>query len=156
VACFGSGLDACEHLQVPPIEPWAVAFFESVVGSDALVPAVEFLDACPPKVAARVVAVLSAVAASPPPRFGGGGYWEAMHGDMNGFYEVRVGHGSFNYRLLCLLLNPLVDHENASVGPAIVCLTGFRKPVRSAAHDRDYQAAREAREEFQQTRRVAR
>jgi hypothetical protein len=72
VACFGSGLDACEHLQVP------------------------------------------------------------------------------------ILLNPLLDHENASVGPAIVCLTGFRKPVRSAAHDRDYQAAREAREEFQQTRRVAR
>jgi hypothetical protein len=70
-------------------------FFESIASANAAVPVLDFLDACPPKVAARIVAVLEAVAASPPPRFGGGGYWEAMHGDMNGFYEVRVGHGTF-------------------------------------------------------------
>ncbi len=84
-------------------------FFESAAGGETHVPAVDFLDASPPRVSARIVAVLEAVAASPPPQFGGGGYWEAMHGDMNGFFEVRVGQGNFNYRLLCVLANPLVD-----------------------------------------------
>jgi hypothetical protein len=147
---------ACKHFVMPPIEPWAIVFSESTVGADVLVPATDFLDACPPKVAARIVTVLEAVAASPPPRFGGGGYWEAMHGDMNGFYEVRVGHGTFNYRLLCVLMNPFVDLDGAISSPAIVCLTGFRKPVRSAANDRDYRAARSARDEFQRTRQVVR
>jgi len=27
---------------------------------------------------------------APPPRFSGGGKWEAMHGDMAGYYEVRA------------------------------------------------------------------
>jgi hypothetical protein len=141
---------------MPLIEPWDIVFFESIAGTDAAVPGLDFLDACPAKVAARIVAVLEAVAASPPPRFGGGGYWEAMHGDMNGFYEVRVGHGTFNYRLLCLLVNPFVDAASGASRPAVVCLTGFRKPVRSAANERDYRAARSARDEFQRTRQVAR
>jgi hypothetical protein len=133
---------------MPSIQTWGVMFFESTDGVDVLVQVTDFLDACPPKVAARIVAVLQAVAASPPPRFGGGGYWEAMHGNMNGFYEVRVGHGTFNYRLLCVLNNPFVDLDGEESGPDVVCLTGFRKPVRSAANDRDYRAARTARDEF--------
>lgn len=54
------------------------------------VPALEFLDGLPSKVAAEIHAVLDAVAAAPPPSFSGGGKWEAMHGDMAGYYEVRV------------------------------------------------------------------
>jgi hypothetical protein len=137
-------------------DPWDIVFFESTSGGDTLVPAVDFIDACPPKVGARFLAVLAAVAASPPPQFGGGGYWEAMHGEMTGFFEVRVGQGAYNYRLLCVLKNPLVDDANVESGPAIVCVTGFRKPLRSAANDRDYRAARDGRDEFLRTRRVAR
>ncbi len=44
---------------------------------------------CPTNVRATIFAVLDAVADAPPPRFSGGGMWEAMHGDMAGFYEVR-------------------------------------------------------------------
>jgi hypothetical protein len=35
-----------------------------------------------------MAAVLTAVAAAPPHRFSGGGYWEAMHGEMTGYCEV--------------------------------------------------------------------
>jgi len=47
-----------------------------------------------------MLAVLNAVAAAPPPAFSGGGYWEAMHGEMTGFFEVRVdGPGRRHFRL---------------------------------------------------------
>lgn len=49
-----------------------------------------FLNACPTKVRATMRAVLIEVAAAPPKRFAGGGYWEAMKGDMVGWFEVRV------------------------------------------------------------------
>ena len=32
-----------------------------------------------------MAAVLIAVAGAPPKKFAGGGYWEAMHGDMTGW-----------------------------------------------------------------------
>jgi hypothetical protein len=41
-----------------------------------------------PPVRAKMAAVLTAVATAPPHRFSGGGYWEAMHGEMTGYYEV--------------------------------------------------------------------
>ncbi|CCH73168.1 hypothetical protein BN11_240004 [Nostocoides australiense Ben110] len=46
-------------------------------------------------------AALIAVASAPPKRFAGGGYWEAMKGEMTGWFEVRVdGPGRHHYRLL--------------------------------------------------------
>jgi hypothetical protein len=49
-------------------------------------------------------AVLKAVSEAPPPRFSGGGYWEAMHDEMAGYYEVRVdGPKRRHYRLFCVL-----------------------------------------------------
>jgi hypothetical protein len=36
-----------------------------------------------------MLAVLNAVAEAPPPRFSGGGMWEAMHGEMAGFYDAN-------------------------------------------------------------------
>jgi hypothetical protein len=63
------------------------------------VPAIEFLEAIPEKLAAEIHAVLDAVAAAPPPSFSGGGKWQAMHGDMAGFFEVRVQGGAMNHRL---------------------------------------------------------
>jgi len=64
----------------------------------------DFLDACPTKVSATMIAVVRAVADAPPPAFSGGGKWEAMHGKMGGVYEIRVdGPNRHHYRLFCLL-----------------------------------------------------
>jgi hypothetical protein len=83
---------------------WRVHFFKRGTGANAVVPARKFLDESPAKVSAMMLAVLEAVAEAPPPAFSGGGKWEAMHGDMAGFYEVRVdGPGRVHYRLFCVL-----------------------------------------------------
>jgi hypothetical protein len=83
---------------------WDTILYATVQGS---VPAADFLDGCPPKVRGTILAVLDAVAAAPPPAFSGGGKWEAMHGDMGGYYEIRVtGPGREQFRLFCLLEIP--------------------------------------------------
>jgi len=66
---------------------WGVVYYRT---ADGRVPADEFLDRCPDKVEATVLAVLEAVRSAPPPAFSGGGKWEAMHGTMGGYYEIRV------------------------------------------------------------------
>ena len=48
------------------------------------------LNSWPSLVRAKARAVLAAVAAAPPHRFSGGGYWEAMKGQMAGWFEVRI------------------------------------------------------------------
>jgi hypothetical protein len=92
----------------------------------------EFLDDCPGTVDAQFTAVLDAVAAAPPPRFSGGGKWEAMHGTMGGWYEIRLtGPGREQLRLFCLLENGTSD-ELAGRGlprPAIAVITGMRKAL---------------------------
>lgn len=72
-------------------EPWRIHFFQRHVKDDRqrAVPANEFLDSLPDKLAAEIQAVLDAVATAPPPSFSGGGKWEAMHGEMAGIHEVR-------------------------------------------------------------------
>jgi hypothetical protein len=52
---------------------------------DQAKPGREALRSFPPGVRAKMAAVLTAVAAAPPHRFAGGGYWEAMHGEMTGY-----------------------------------------------------------------------
>lgn len=85
------------------IEPWDVVYY---LTDDEIVPADEFLDGCPTKVSAQFAAVLDDVAEAPPPRYSGGGRWEAMHGSMGGYYEVRAqGPKREQFRLLCILEN---------------------------------------------------
>ncbi len=115
-------------------------------------PTIQFLDGLPPKVAAEVHAVLDAVAEAPPPTFAGGGKWETMHGDMDGFYEVRVQGGGMNHRLLCLLIRDADDLG----GPSIVCLGGLSKPRREKADPKDYRRIKGYREEFERHRKVIR
>lgn len=113
-------------------------------------PALDFLNALPVKVAAEIHAVLDAVAAAPPPSFSGGGKWEAMHDDLAGCYEVRVQGGGRNHRLFCIL-----DREGIDLGgPSIVCLGGLSKPRRSAANPRDYKRVTQFRSEFERRRTV--
>src|ERR1017187_1337672 len=82
---------------------WDVIFYETQSGD---VPAADFLDGCPARVRGTILAVLDAVAAAPPPSFSGGGKWEAMHGSMGGYYEIRLtGPGREQFRLFCILEN---------------------------------------------------
>jgi hypothetical protein len=119
--------------------PWLIHFFQRHPKDDPAqsVPASEFLEACPIKVRAMFVAVLRAVAEAPPPMFSGGGKWEAMHGNMAGFYEVRVdGPKRHHYRLFCLL-----EREGLPLGlggPSIVLITGKQKPFMTTLTAKDY------------------
>jgi hypothetical protein len=132
-----SGSDHAGHV------PWAIIYFKT---SEETVPALKFLDECPGTLDAQFMAVLDAVAAAPPPRFSGGGKWEAMHGDMSGFYEIRLsGPRREQFRLFCLLENGTKD-ELARRGlqqPAIAVITGMRKPWRTAFSDHDYRHVQE-------------
>jgi hypothetical protein len=124
-------------------DPWLVHFFRRHQGDDPKqsVPAREFLDACPKGVRAKIVAALVAVAAAPPHAFSGGGYWEAMHGDMSGYYEVRIdGPQRRHFRLFCLL-----EREGRDLGlggPSIVLLTGMAKEFRTVFSNADYAKVR--------------
>jgi len=104
-------------------------------------PAETFLDACPAKVDATFNAVLEAVRAAPPPAFSGGGKWEAMHGTMAGYYEVRVtGPGRRHYRLFCILDNGTKQElaERGFAAPQIAVINGMVKPNAALFSDREY------------------
>jgi hypothetical protein len=109
------------------------------------VPGREFLALCSSKVRAAMRAVLVAVAEAPPHRFAGGGYWEAMKGDMAGWFEVRVdGPKRHHYRLFCLID---LDAHNADK-PLLVVVTGLDKPFRTELGDADYAEVRTLGKEF--------
>lgn len=85
----------------------------------------EFFNALPAKVQAKLTSILEAVATAPPGRFAGGGYWEAMHGQIRGFYEIRTDFQKMHYRLICLL-----DYEAiGSSGPLLVIVAGLSKSI---------------------------
>lgn len=102
-------------------------------------------DVCPPGVRAKFVAVLNAVAEAPPKRFAGGGAWEAMHGDMTGWFEVRKdGPKRHHYRLFCLL-----DYEAQGVDkPLLVVIDGRDKPFHTELSSADYEAVRALGDEY--------
>ena len=142
-----------EPVTPSPAAPWRIHFFQRHVGDDVgqSVPARDFLEACPEKVRAMMLAVVKAVADAPPPQFAGGGKWEAMHGDMSGFYEVRVdGPNRHHYRLFCVL-----ERDGASVGlggPSLVLITGKDKPFRTVLSTQDYADVRRLGNEFRSRR----
>jgi hypothetical protein len=145
---------------VPSVDrtpPWSVVYYEA---SDGTVPALEFLDGCPGKLEGEFTAVLDAVADAPPPQFSGGGKWEAMHGEMTGYHEIRLtGPGREQFRLFCLLENAS-DEELRRRGltkPAIAVLAGRRKPWRTILSAADYRAVKKLGEDHkrQHPRRIA-
>jgi hypothetical protein len=136
---------------------WDIVFYATAEGS---VPGADFLDGCPAKVRGTILAVLDAVAAAPPPAFSGGGKWEAMHGDMGGYYEIRVtGPGREQFRLFCLLEN--ADAPTLAVrglrGPAIAVIAGMRKQSGTIFSGRDYAKVRKLGSDHtaRQPRRIA-
>lgn len=120
---------------------WGVAYYRAADGS---IPADDFLDRCPTKVEATILAVLEAVRSAPPPAFSGGGKWEAMHGSMAGYYEIRVtGPGRKHYRLFCLLENG-IDQELKARGfsqPQIAVINGLVKPNATLFTEAEYRRA---------------
>jgi len=136
---------------------WDIVFYATTEGS---VPGADFLDSCPPKVRGTILAVLDAVAAAPPPAFSGGGKWEAMHGNMGGYYEIRVtGPGREQFRLFCLLEN--ADTPTLAVrglrGPVIAVIAGMRKKSGTIFSERDYATVRRLGRDYtaQTPRRIA-
>lgn len=85
-------------------------------------------------------AVIIAVAEAPPKSFSGGGYWEAMHGDMSGWFEIRVDgpQKKMHYRLFCRL-----DYKAEGIQkPLLVIIDGRCKPVGTTLDEEDYAAVR--------------
>ena len=78
---------------------------------------------------------------APPPAFSGGGKWEAMHGSMGGYYEIRVtGPGRRQYRLFCRLENGTPEElvERGFAEPQIVVISGMDKASGRVFSDADY------------------
>jgi hypothetical protein len=128
-------------------DPHDVVFFRRHGDDDRhqRTPGREFLNACPIKVRATMRAVLAEVAAAPPKRFAGGGYWEALRGEMSGWFEVRVdGPSRHHYRLFCRL-----DYQAQGVDKPllVVVIDGRDKPFRTVLADRDHRAIRALGEE---------
>ncbi|WP_052466321.1 hypothetical protein [Mobilicoccus massiliensis] len=130
-----------------PDDPHDIVYFRRHVNDDPAQaePGREALRSWPRSVRAKANAVLIAVATAPPKRFAGGGYWEAMKGDMRGWFEVRVdGPKRHHYRLFCLL-----DYEaKGQEKPLLVIIDGRDKPFRSTLSDADYAEVRSMGEEY--------
>jgi hypothetical protein len=117
---------------------WGIVYYATATGA---VPAEDYLDSCPRKVEATLLAVLEAVRAAPPPAFSGGGKWEAMHGTMRGYYEIRAtGPRRSQHRLFCILENgtPAELAARGFDGPHIVVINGMTKPNVTLFSDREY------------------
>lgn len=117
---------------------WGVVYYQTPSGQ---IPAHEFLLDCPVGVRAKLLAVLEVVRAAPPPAFSGGGKWEAMHGRMNGYYEIRcTGPKRRHYRLYCMLDNGTAQ-ELAQRGfdrPQIAVINGLAKANGTLFTDAEY------------------
>lgn len=112
------------------LQPFEVMYFDGKTGK--LPNPREFLATCPVPVRAKFFAVLKAVSEAPPPRFSGGGYWEAMHGAMAGWYEIRLtGPGREQFRVFCVLRSS-----------RLIVVTGMRKRNGEVFDRRDYERIR--------------
>jgi hypothetical protein len=125
-----------------------IVFFRRYLDDDSAetMPGREFLrEVCPPGVRAKFNAILNAVAAAPPKRFAGGGAWEAMHGDMTGWFEARAnGPRRHHYRLFCLL-----DYDADGLDtPLLVVIDGRDKPFHTELSEADYAAVRALGDEY--------
>jgi hypothetical protein len=141
----------------PTHTSWGIEFFQRHPSEDpaGAIPGLVFLNSCPLKVRAKFDATLTAVADAPPPAFSGGGYWEAMHDEMAGFYEIRIdgpkrpsdkGGAPRHYRLFCVL-----ERDGAKVGlagPSLVVIAGLDKAYRTVLSASDYTGVRALGDEY--------
>ncbi|MFD5175841.1 hypothetical protein ACFWM1_08505 [Nocardia sp. NPDC058379] len=122
-------------------DPHEIVYFRSACGR---LPGRDYIEALPVKARAKAKAVLIAVAAAPPKRFAGGGYWEAMRGDMTGWFEIRCDSRPQHFRIFCRL-------DYAAVGcdkPLLVVIGGLTKSYGTTFSAADYQKIRDLGEEY--------
>lgn len=130
---------------------WGIVYIKA---RDGKVPAEDFLDGCPAKIEARFYAVLEAVRDAPPPQFSGGGYWEAMHGGMGGFHEIRLtGPGRRQYRLFCILDNDdrVGLRKRGFDRPQIAVITGMVKASGEKFSNHDYAKVKGLGDQYEKT-----
>ena len=80
--------------------------------------------------------------------FAGGGQWEAMHGDMTGYFEARVTsktpNGKWHFRLFCLL-----DYDETGTTLALLTvIDGAAKPYQTTLPDSRYAGISELGNEY--------
>ncbi len=107
-------------------------------------PGREYIEGLPLKAKVKAKAVLVAVAAAPPKRFAGGGYWEAMHGEMTGWFEVRCDSRPSHHRVFCRLDYEAIGRDK----PLLVVIGGLTKAYGTTLSAADYQAIRELGAEY--------
>ena len=74
-----------------------------------------------------------------------------MHGDMGGYYEIRLtGPGRRQYRLFCILDNGTREElrERGFDQPQIAAITGMVKDSGKKFSDRDYAKVRKLGREY--------
>ncbi len=135
-----------------PPPPWHIVYFRRHRDDDRSrsVPGRDFLAILPTSNRAEMVAILRAVAEAPPPSYGGGGKWEAMKGDMSGYYQAKSdgweNGGRRHYRLFCLL-----DRRGQDVGlpgASVIVIAGLAKAYLTEFTDADYRRVRALGAEF--------
>jgi hypothetical protein len=137
-----------------PDDPHDIAYFKRHAEDDQTeaMPGRQFIECCPDSVRVKIKTTLVAVAKAPPSKFAGGGRWEAMHGTMTGWFEVRCdgGYPRKHYRVFCLLdSNP----PNADA-PLLVVITGMSKPLRAKFTEADYRRVRALGDEYMRRKTV--
>jgi hypothetical protein len=139
--------------------PWDIVYDKTADGD---VPAFDyFVESCTTKLHAFLNAVLDAVAAAPPPAFSGGGHWEAMGGEMGGYFEAKaIGSDRRHHRLFCLLDgsdDPKEMERRGLPNKAIAVVTGLWKPNATLFSDNVYKGVRELGDDYlaQIPRRIA-
>ena len=80
--------------------------------------------------AARFAAIANAVCQAWP-KFKGGGLWKAMHGEMQGFFEIRISKGKTNYRFIC---HPIQRGEQL-----LIVVAGAAKPRQTGLPESFYE-----------------
>lgn len=136
---------------MPRVRPRATDAHEVVFyrAPDGSMPARAYLASVPTTIRARIRNVAIAVAEAPPTRFAGGGMWEAMHGALTGWFEIRVDGTPrrTHYRVFCLL-----DYEaHGAEKPLLVLVDGRTKPFRTTLADADYAAVRTFGDDYRST-----
>lgn len=127
-------------------DPWTVAYFKRHVDDDPgqSIPAKIYIwDQCPLAVQTFLTSCVAVVAEAPPPKFAGGGYWEAMHGALTGFHEIRKKYRGLHYRLFCRL-----DHESIGTPHLLTLLGGMTKPSGETFSDAEYAGVLDIGEEY--------
>lgn len=137
-----------QRIRRSPDDEHEIAFFEREGESDPAkrFPGEHFLyKQCPESVRQKLESILMAVAKAPPKKFAGGGAWEAMHGEMSGWFEVRAnGSKRRHYRLFCRLDYEAIGEDK----PLLVVITGMSKLFKTQFSNAQYAKVRALGDEY--------